>query len=106
MRMNEVNFGLIGKRVLITDGAYKGKGYILSKIEVEANNHPKRIAAGEPEKVIVAKGVRVKLSNPVFFATGYGPQHTEWFEDEADFTARVSDGKGSLQYVELEEQER
>jgi len=101
MRTSEVNERLVGKRVRITEGLYKGEGTIVATIEGKTKNHPKRIAEGEPEEVVCSKGVRVNLDKAVFQATGYGVQHTEWWEDEADMTARVFDDCGPLQYVEL-----
>lgn len=101
MKTAEVNESLVGKRVRITEGLYKGEGTIVATIEGKTKNHPKMIAEGEPEEVVCSKGVRVHLDKAVFQATGYGVQHTEWWEDEADMTARVFDDWGSLQYVEL-----
>ena len=101
MRTADVNDSLIGKRVRITDGLYKGEGTIVATVEGKTKNHPKRIAGGEPEEVVCSKGVRVHLDKPVFQASGYGVQHTEWWEDEADMTARVFDDWGPLQLVEL-----
>ena len=104
MRTSEVNESLVGKRVRITDGLYKGEGTIVATVVGRTKNHPKGIAEGEPEEVICSKGVRVHLDKPVFQATGYGVQHTEWWEDETDMTSRVYDDWGSLQLVKLIEE--
>ena len=34
-------------------------------------------------------------------ADRYGVQHTEWFENEFNSTARKFDGKGNLEYTKL-----
>ena len=91
MRTADVNDSLIGKRVRITDGLYKGEGTIVATVE------SKDPVTGS----LCSKGVRVHLDKPVFQASGYGVQHTEWWEDEADMTARVFDDWGPLQLVEL-----
>ncbi len=91
MRTSDVNDSLIGKRVRITDGLYKGEGTIVATVE------SKDPYSGQ----VCSKGVRVHLDKPVFQASGYGVQHTEWWEDETDMEARVFDDWGPLQLVEL-----
>ena len=91
MRTADVNDSLIGKGVRITDGLYKGEGTIVATVE------SKDPVTGS----LCSKGVRVHLDKPVFQASGYGVQHTEWWEDETDMEARVFDDWGPLQLVEL-----
>ena len=84
MRTSEVNNALIGKRVKGVHGARHITGTIIGIVEDQ-----------------YSKGVRIKLDSPVFFATGYGVQHTEWEETEFESTARKFDDWGNLQYTEL-----
>ena len=83
MKTSEVNESLVGRRVRTY---YNGgrEGVIVAIVEDQ-----------------YSKGVRIKLDKPVFWATGYGVQHTEWWEYEYDSTARKFDDFGNLSYVEL-----
>lgn len=101
MKIADVNRNLIGKRVRITDGPYKGEGRIAAIIECKRLNRSKKIAAGEPKYIIFRTGVKVVLDKPVLKTTGYGAQQSEWWEDEAYMLARVGDEFGDLKYVEL-----
>lgn len=83
MKTSEVNESLIGRRVKTY---YNGTRYGVIVGIVEDK---------------YCKGVRIKLDKPVFWASGYGVQHTEWWEHEYDSTARKFDDFGNLRYVEL-----
>lgn len=41
MKTAEVNQSLVGKRVRITEGLYKGEGTIVATVEGKTKNHPK-----------------------------------------------------------------
>lgn len=84
MRTSEVTNALIGKRVKGVHGARPVTGTIIGIVEDK-----------------YSKGVRIKLDSPVFFASGYGVQHTEWEETEYESTARKFDDWGNLQHTEL-----
>ncbi len=91
MKVTELNSELIGKRVTCIHNGESRNGTIISLVE-ETDPYSKKVCS---------KGVRIRLDNPVFFASGYGVQHTEWWEHEFDSTARVFDGWGNLQYTNL-----
>lgn len=91
MKVTELNSELIGKRVACIHGCCNRQGTIISLVEEKDPVTHK----------VCSKGVRIQLDEPVFFSSGYGVQHTEWWEHEFNSTARVFDGWGNLQYTNL-----
>ena len=91
MKLSELNEQIIGKRVTCINGGESRNGTIIGLVE---NTDPYT-------KKVCCKGVRIRLDKPVFFASGYGVQHTEWWEWEFDSTARVFDGFGNLELTNL-----
>lgn len=91
MKLAELNEQIIGKRVTCIHGGENRQGTILALV----------VSSDPYTHQVCSRGVRIKLDKPVFFATGYGVQHTEWWEDEYDSTARVFDGKGNLELTNL-----
>ena len=63
MTIAEVNSSAIGRKVSCICSGFKRTGTIVSLVEDE-----------------YTAGVHIKLDEPVFNATGYGVQHTEWYE--------------------------
>lgn len=84
MELSTINSSLIGRKVSCSYGGFNRTGTIIALVDDE-----------------YTAGVRIALDEPVFFATGYGVQHTEWFENEFNSTARKFDGKGNLEYTKL-----
>ena len=84
MKTSEVNPSIIGKRVKGVCNGQDVTGTIIGIVE---------------DKYTV--GVRIELDFPVFFATGYGVQHTEWYKTEYVSEARTFDDWGNLQLTEF-----
>ena len=80
MTIEEVNSSAIGRKVSCICSGFKRTGTIVSLVEDENT-----------------AGVHIKLDEPVFNATGYGVQHTEWYEYEFDSFGRKIDGFGNLE---------
>ena len=93
MKTSEINNGLIGKKV---NGYFMEKnvtGTIIAIINDYADNHPKRIAAGEPAKYLCTVGIRIKLDESINWA-GFN-----WKEYEA--TESLENGRGNLKMVSM-----
>lgn len=84
MKIEELNENLIGKRVKCVHGGCNRTGTIIGIVEDE-----------------YTKSAKIQLDEPVFFASGYGVQHVEWYESEFESWARKCDNWGNLKYTEL-----
>lgn len=93
MKTSEINNNLVGKRVNGYFMEKNVKGVIISIVNEFADNHPKRIAAGEPAKYLCTVGVRIKLDEAISWA-GF-----DWKEYEA--TESIETGRGNLKYVSI-----
>ena len=93
MKTTEVNERLIGKRVRCIFTGLECTGTIMGVVEHYSQNHPKRVAEGEPTQVLCSKGVRIKLDTPVVWG--------ECTYHEYESTARVHDDWGNLQHTSL-----
>jgi hypothetical protein len=93
MKTSEINNSLVGKKV---NGYFMEKnvtGTIIAIVNDYADNHPKRIAAGEPAKYLCTVGIRIKLDEAIKWA-GF-----DWKEYEA--TESLETGRGNLRMVSI-----
>lgn len=84
MTIAEVNSSAIGRKVSCILNGVQRTGTIIALVDEE-----------------YSVGVRIKLDEPVFFSTGYGVQHTEWYEYEFNSTGRKCDGWGNLEHTKF-----